>query len=208
MNNLSIKKVATVSGLFLGAFALSVLAADWTEAPCAAPGCNTAAPINVSRDAQTKLGGMVLAGGDATPSGAMLDVDGVGSFTGLSVAGRISSNFLTLTAPGYATANYVLTNTGGGNAEWKAPSSGGLTISEIKAFSIYVKRHLGVQSTETDSTYLFCALSRIESELGRTNAGVYAGNYCQVTKKANGKWAVSGWNADDPEYTCEMTCFK
>jgi hypothetical protein len=120
MNNLSIKKVATVSGLFLGAFALSVLAADWTEAPCAAPGCNTAAPINVSRDAQKKFGGMVLAGGDATASGAMLDVDGVGSFTGLSVAGRISSNFLTLTAPGYATENYVLTNTGGGNAEWKA----------------------------------------------------------------------------------------
>ncbi len=220
MNKISLKKVASVTGLFLGAFALSVLAANWTPADCAAPGCNVDAPINVSNSQQTKIGTLILqdrlsVGKDEVPTaGYTLDVDGPGLFTGLAVTGLLNvsklsiSNQLNINTPGSETKGNVLTTDGNGLAEWK-PASGSITLSEVKSFSVNVPRNGGIRTTSTAPTpYLFCALSRIHSEMSRVNAGVMSNAYCEVKKNADGTWQVSGNRADDPDYTCEMTCFK
>lgn len=90
---LNMKKMAIISGLSLGAFALSALAAtSWTPATQNPPGGNTDAPINVGPSPQFKAGplavGSLVVGKNSVPAtGFDLDVDGFGLFTGLSVSG-------------------------------------------------------------------------------------------------------------------------
>ncbi len=137
-NNLSLKKIATATGLFLGAFALSAFAGDWTPAGCAAPGCNTAAPINVSSVSQYKEGSLAVGKSSGPTNGFDLDVDGNVNFTGSLITSGISVSGLTNTLNlkvGGANANssgYVLTNDGTGIAEWKAATGGG-SSSTVKS---------------------------------------------------------------------------
>lgn len=214
MNQITIKKVAVTTGLFLGAFALSVMAADWTPAGCAAPGCNTEAPINVGSNQQTKSGALTIGGASQNADGSSFFVNGLIKTVGLFVEGMATvdslnvASSLKVTSTGFATANSVLTNVGGGVAEWKVPAAGGLTLSEVTAFPLSVVRNGGLQTYTTATPYLFCALTRIESELGRVDAGAISSGFCKVTKNADGKWKLSGYLADDPDFTCEMTCFK
>jgi hypothetical protein len=225
MNQLSLKKVASVTGLFLGAFALSVIAADWTPPGCAPtdnPGCNTGAPINVSSNQQTKLGALAIRNASQNPNGSSLDVRGLITSTGLFVEGIAQADTVdvlrTLKVAGANSTqeNWVLSNSGGGVVEWKAQNTSGVTISEVKPFVLSVPRDEtpGVTAppvtvTTAPVTYLYCALSLVESEMGRVNAGPrVSGGYCQVTKNADGTWQLSGDNTNDPPYKCEMTCFK
>ncbi len=130
MNKISLKKVASVTGLFLGAFALSVLAESWTPASCNAPDCNVAAPINVGPATQAKAGNLILnstlsVGKETEANGVTLEVDGPGAFTGLRVFGLTNTNLIKVTAPGFDVAGNVLTTDGTGMAEWKPANGGG-----------------------------------------------------------------------------------
>ncbi len=219
MNQLSLKKVASVTGLFLGAFALSVIAADWTPAGCGAPGCNTGAPINVSSNQQTKLGALAIGSASQNPNGSSLDVRGLVTSTGLLVEGIATADTVdvlrTLKVAGANStqANWVLANAGEGVVEWKAQNTGGVTLAEVTPFVLSVptdstKTAAPVTRSTAPSTYLYCALTRVESEMGRVDAGIFSTGYCQITKNGDGTWTLSGDNNDDPAYKCEMTCFK
>ena len=170
-NNLSLKKIAAATGLFLGAFALSAFAGDWTPAGCAAPGCNTAAPINVSSVSQYKEGSLAVGKSSGPTNGFDLDVDGNVNFTGSLITSGISVSGLTNTLNlkvGGANANssgYVLTNDGTGIAEWKAATGG---------------------SSITDFDSSFCYALRA----GRfTRDGAFSGYYLKgVTKSTDGNW--------------------
>ncbi len=220
MNQLTLKKVASVTGLFLGAFALSVIAADWTPAGCGAPGCNTGAPINVTANQQVKAGALTLGNLSQNPNGSSLDVRGTVTSEGLLVEGIATADTVdvlrTLKVAGANStqANWVLANKGGGEVEWKAQNtSNGVTVSEVTPFLLSVptdgtKTAAPVTLSTAPATYLFCALTRVESEMGRVNAGIFSDGYCQITKNDDGTWTLSGDNNDDPPYKCQMTCFK
>lgn len=215
-----ISKIASITGLLLGAFALSAVASNWGPASCTAPGCNTKAPINVGPDAQTKKGPLAIGKSEelSPTTGFDLDVVGVGFFGGVKVGGALevigNTKLKTLqigdvTSSGDKQIGYVLSKKDeNGTVEWKASTNQSLTVSSVAEFEIAVKRNVGLQSTITPVPYLFCALSRVESEMGRVDAGKNSSGYCQVTKNTDGKWTVSGYLADDPDYVCKMTCFK
>ncbi len=225
MNQLSLKKVASVPGLFLGAFALSVIAADWTPPGCAPtdnPGCNTGAPINVTSNRQVKEGALTLGNLSQNPNGSSLDVRGLVTSTGLLVEGIATADTVdvlrTLKVAGANSTqqNWVLANAGEGVVEWKAQNtSNGVTVSEVKRFTLSVPRDEGdppvnppVITSTAPTAYLFCALTFMESEMGRVNKDEFSDSYCQITKNDDGTWTLSGDNNDDPPYQCDMTCFK
>ncbi len=211
MNNLSIKKVATVSGLFLGAFAFSVLAANWTEAPCAAPGCNTGAPINVTDTEQTKAGNLILnrslsVGKDTKAiDGYNFDVSGFSIFDGIKVAGLTETTNLMVKSAG--SDGNVLTRGVDGLAEWKAPANTGLTSLTVSTFQVIIPRgenNVTVRTATTDTAFLFCAISKMDNfaNSDRDNSS------CAVEKLTDGKWKITGKRGDDPDWVCAMTCFK
>ncbi len=68
-----IAKVATVTGIFLGAFAISVLAGTWTAPATTAPGGNPDAPLNVGYGVQTKQGGIILNSLDSTAGNPVMN---------------------------------------------------------------------------------------------------------------------------------------
>jgi hypothetical protein len=215
MNQLSLKKVASVTGLFLGAFALSVIAAnDWSPAGCDAPGCNVGAPINVTVSPQVKAGALTVAGSSQNSNGSSLDVKGIVTATGLLVEGIATAdtvdvlNTLKVSGENSGQVGYVLANKGGGEVEWKAPNSGSIIISEVTNFPLNIVRKGGIRSYTTPTPYLFCGFSRISSEMFRVDAGDATSAYCQITKNTDGKWKLSGRLADDPDFRCEMVCFK
>jgi hypothetical protein len=80
MISLNLKRIAVIGGLFLGAFTLSAIAADWTPATCAAPGCNTEAPINVGTAEQYKVGPLAVGKSSKPVVGYDFEVDGLGIF--------------------------------------------------------------------------------------------------------------------------------
>lgn len=219
MNQLTLKKVASVTGLFLGAFALSVMAADWTPAGCDAPGCNVGAPINVTISPQVKAGALTIAGSSQNQNGSSMDVKGLVTSTGLLVEGIATAdtvdvlNTLKVAGENSGQVGYVLANKGGGEVEWKAQNPGGVSISQVTPFVLSVptdgsKTAAPVTKSTAPTTYLYCALTRVESEMGRVDAGIFSDGYCQITKNNDGTWTLSGDNNDDPTYKCEMTCFK
>jgi hypothetical protein len=118
-------------GLFLGAFALSALAVDWTAPTANPPANNAPAPVNVSISPQAKAGPFAVGKATAPSTGYNLDVAGSGLFTGLLVSGDLrvmgttTTDRLTVGGVDIGKAGYVLTNKGGtGEAEWKPNTSG------------------------------------------------------------------------------------
>jgi hypothetical protein len=101
-----------------------------------------------------------------------------------------------------------LTNDGTGKAEWKAKGAGTITLNDVQTFTLSLIRKGGLKTVTTPTTYQYCALSRIDAEMGRVNAGSISGAYCEVSKNNDGSWKLSGYLADDPDFTCKMTCFK
>ena len=119
-------KITALAGLMIGSFAFAVMAETytWTPATTAAPGDNMPAPINVSKNSQSKRGGLQILG-ESLNNGYALDVNGPGYFTGLTVSGSIVVNSLFVNSADKDKAGYVLTNDGTGKAEWKSVSSAG-----------------------------------------------------------------------------------
>ncbi len=94
----TLARIATLSGLILGAFAVSAVAATWTPPPSAPPTGNPDAPVNVGSATQTKLGW-------------------------LGVRGLIATDFTLAT--GTPAAGKVLTAIDSlGNATWVTPTVG------------------------------------------------------------------------------------
>ena len=209
MNTKQLKRIASLAGLMIGSFALAVMAESfsWTPPTCAAPGCNIPAPINVGGNHQYKEGSIALGGSTASPTGYAFEANGLGYFTGMKIAGSLFTTGLVLEGDNMDKIGYVLTNAGSGRAEWKAKGSSSITLSDVSSFTLQMNRNDGAKSVSTPTTYLFCALTRIESEMSRVDAGG-AINNCQVTKNPNGTWSVSGYVGNDPPYKCQMTCFK
>ena len=164
-----LKQIATLSGLMIGAFAISVLAESyvWTPADCPAPECNVAAPINISDKVQYKQGGLAL-GGSSFSNGYALDVNGPGYFTGLMVAGRVAANSLLVNGVDKDKNGYVLTNDGSGVAEWK-PAKGG-------------------DNDRWDSDFCYALVA------GRwTREGAFSGYYLKgLTKSSDDAWDAYG----------------
>ncbi len=218
MNKLSLKKVASVTVLFIGAFALSVFASSWSPAGCSAPGCNSERPIIESDEQnlpQTKTGALTIENGSQNPNGSTLDVKGLFSMVGLYLSNGIASadtvnvlNKLIVRGVNSDKVGYVLANNGSGVAEWKAPNTGGMTISEVRFFPLNFIRYGGVQTYTTPSTYLFCGFSRISSEMFRVDADFQTYGYCKIDRNTDGTWRLRGYLADDPDFRCEMVCFK
>lgn len=93
----TLARIATLSGLILGAFAVSAVAATWTPPPSAPPTGNPDAPVNVGSVTQTKLGW-------------------------LGVRGLIATDFTLATST--PAAGKVLTAIDSlGNAAWQTPAS-------------------------------------------------------------------------------------
>ncbi len=218
MNQLSLKKVASVTVIFIGAFALSVFASSWSPAGCSAPGCNSEGPIIGSDERnlpQTKTGALTIDNGSQNPNSSTLDVKGLFSMVGLYLSNGIASadtvnvlNKLIVKGVNSDKVGYVLANNGSGVAEWKPSIAGGITISNVSFFPLNLIRNGGVQTYTTPTPYLFCGFSRISSEMFRVNAGDITTAHCQITKNSDGKWKLTGYLANDPDFRCEMICFK
>ena len=114
-----VSKIATITGLALGAFALSALATGtWTAPSAPAPGGNVDAPINVGGTPQYKTGALGIGAGTIAPaSKALLQVFGAGIIETLGV-----TNLYVVS--GEQTAGNVLTLDGGGKAVWAKPTGG------------------------------------------------------------------------------------
>ena len=104
-NSSLLARIAVLSGLALGAFALSALATvGWNEAPADPPSNNTSAPINVGGLLQTKTGTLVV--------------------NGLAV------NYLTV-ASGTPAVGKVLVSDANGNAKWASGGRGWVDIGTL-----------------------------------------------------------------------------
>ncbi len=215
MNKLSLKKVISLTVLFIGAFALSVFASSWSPAGGSAPGFNSEGPIDEGAVPQTKTGALTIGNGSQNPNGSVLDTRGLFSMVGLYLQNGMAAadtvnvlNKLIVKGVNSDKVGYLLTNNGTGVVGWKAPISGGITLSEVKFFPLNVIRYGGRQTLNTPTTYLFCGFSRISSEMFRVNAGDESLGYCKIDKNTDGTWRLRGYLADDPDFRCEMVCFK
>ena len=127
MNNKTstLARIATITGLALGAFALSAVAGNWTAPSTTPPTCPSGqsgcdAPINVGASNQAKVGTLSI--GTSIPSAWKLDVEGGGYLQALVVGTNIPKTFQYL--DGNQGDNKVLTSYANGDASWKAPSGG------------------------------------------------------------------------------------
>lgn len=182
-----IKKISIVTGLLIGSFALSVLAEDmdivssgWKPAPCTPDQCNTASPLNVSKTVQNKDGGLSL-GGLSLINGYALEVNGLGYFTGLKVAGTVSTKGL-IVEDGDQTKGGVLTNDGTGKAEWKPINQlngNGSTGSSLNSSYCYASKASGSYPVGAFDGYYLKGLIKstgdVQVDGGRSSVG---GVYC------------------------------
>ncbi len=124
-----ITRIAAITGLMLGAFALAVTAGTWTAPTCSPPDCNVDAPINVGVSAQTKLGALGLAPGNLiiwdgstnVPAGSVLVADGTGHGGAIWGSASGSGNGIP--------NNIVVINS---NQNWTVPA--GVTKVRIRAW--------------------------------------------------------------------------
>lgn len=122
----SLKKIASIAGLFLGAFAISAIAATWTPPTAPPPSGNVDAPINAGTGDQGKAGRLAV-GATAFRTGVQkLDIPGS------ALINDIVTNTLTITSN--AGANKVLTSDANGVATWQVAQNTG-TSSGIRIVS-------------------------------------------------------------------------
>ncbi len=174
MNNKNLSnKIATIAGLFLGAFVLSALAADWTAPTANPPANNTKAPINVGTILQSKDGTLTVknmsVGKTTVPaSGYSFDVVGNGLLSGLLVSGKTVTDTLQIGSTDISKTGYVLTNKDGtGEAEWKPNTSGLSGASRIycAAASDGKKYYIPKDKDDAFSTLIDLINTEISSEL-------------------------------------------
>lgn len=157
----SIKQVAVVSGLFLGAFVLSALAADWTPPTANPPSNNTPAPINVGTASQVKAGPFAVGQGTVAESGLDFQVAKVAKLGALwvsgdaKIVGTTTTDRLTVGGVNAGNAGYVLTNDnlGSGRAEWKPNTSGLSGASRIYCAAVSDGRKYLIPKDSTAEIY-------------------------------------------------------
>jgi hypothetical protein len=117
-------RVATLSGLVLGAFAMSALAGTWTAPTATPPAGNVDAPVNIGAITQTKLGW-------------------------LGVRGLIATDFTLAT--GTPVAGQVLTAIDSlGTAAWATPTGGmGGSLGRVYSYHQYTTFTNGVSANIT-----------------------------------------------------------
>jgi len=124
------KIVAIVFAVIVVCFAIAVYVSAWTEPSAVPPGANVPAPLNVSSQAQTKVGGLLLNTG-GFPNGLIVDQGNVGIGTTtpgykLDVNGDInipSTGFLRIGGSA-GSSGQALTRTATGMT-WQIISGGG-----------------------------------------------------------------------------------
>ncbi|MEI6304477.1 MAG: hypothetical protein WCP09_00455 [Candidatus Taylorbacteria bacterium] len=142
MNKTSlINRIVTVTGLALGGFALSVLAATtWTAPSTPPPGNNVDAPINVGASTQKKAGALGIGSGTMPGGTTIFDVFGTAVINALQTASiNVQGTPGSLTVSGPTTLNGPVRLTSGasanvgkylqmadasGNVTWGSPTSG------------------------------------------------------------------------------------
>ena len=204
-NNLNLKKIATIAGLFLGAFAISAFAASWTPPITSAPGGNTGAPINVTTSPQYKEGSLAIGKGSLPSLGFDLEVDGPAIFSGALIAGGLSTEGITKT--GYLTvggsdsdkAGYVLTNKADsagkatGEVEWKPAGSGNGNSSNNVSVYNFTSRYYELMQNE-DFRAWFRSLPKGEAML-KPLSGDFVG-----------KFNNEGWSSSNARITADKLC--
>lgn len=135
----NLQKIAVITGLLLGAFAISALA-DWSApgtptSPISPPNCPTGdygcdAPINVGAATQYKSGPLGVGATSGLSTGVNFEAFGTAVLQNLLAGNATTSTFAMTSGAG---ANKVLTSDANGNATWKTPSggSGGSGVSSI-----------------------------------------------------------------------------
>jgi len=107
-----IKKVAIISGLMLGGFAIAALAASWTPPTAQPPENNVDAPINVGSSPQGKVGRLGLGQAQPRVGAAVLDVLGAG------VIDNLFANTFTLTSGSPENGKVLTATNNNGLATW------------------------------------------------------------------------------------------
>lgn len=193
-------------GLFVGIITFSLPALAQFPAPCAPPGCNAAAPLNVSAEAQIKTGNLQLNG---------LDAGGNPRTYGLLIAnGRVGIGTLTPTAKlhvvgnvriqdGTQSAGKILTSGVDGTAYW-ASSTASFVVSDYDYYSINIRRN-STETLTTPSPYTFCGLTRLGPDFANSDN---PNSYCAIDRNGDGTWRIHGQRDDDPDFICGMTCFR
>ena len=123
-----IARIAVISGLALGAFALSALAGSWSAPIQQPPSGNVDAPINVGSSNQAKIGSLTI--GTSTVQSSPLDVEGLGYIQALIVGKNTAKTFQYV--DGNQAKGKVLESDAAGSASWVATSTLGL-VSQITA---------------------------------------------------------------------------
>ena len=138
-----VSKIATITGLALGAFALSALAAGtWTAPSTAAPYGNVDAPINVGGTVATpqyKTGALGIGTSYGNFYGELFHVYGVGVIDNLfagnaMVGGYLSANNLRVRPGNGVTGKYLKAINDGGEAVWDTPVS---TVTQSYRVELY-----------------------------------------------------------------------
>jgi hypothetical protein len=195
-SSINIKKVVTITGLFLGAFAMSVFAGSWTAAPLPAPDGNTGAPINVTSSDQSKEGRLSVFMSALPTAGWQFEVGGKGKMTGLWVTGRTITDSLTIGGVDFDKAGYVLTNDGTGDALWKAPSAV-ISVGTIN------------NSAEVDLSWDTVANYRTkkcsESGVCKRDQDLGVQGFCALTKQQVKVYSKDASFSDGDEVTCNLT---
>ncbi len=214
----NLKRVAVIGGLFLGAFTLSAIASEWAPATCAAPGCNTEAPINTGSAKQYKIGPLAIGKVSLPVDGYDLEVDGIAFLSGLKIGGDLqvlghtqvnSLQIGEVTLSGDQQKGYVLTKKDGvGNVEWRTPSA---SVGAIRT-SPDLRLDPGTSGNATKSlgTQSFCALAS-EYVFVRTDGNFNQGDGigCSVSNSA-GAWTLSAVRSSgntDVGIICRAVCF-
>ena len=143
MNKISlINRIAAITGLAIGGFALSVLAATtWTAPAGPAPSNNVDAPINVGASTQKKTGALGIGNGTMPGGSTIFDVFGTAVINALQTASvNIQGTPGSLTVSGPTTLSGSVKITSGasanvgkylqmadasGNVTWGDPAAGG-----------------------------------------------------------------------------------
>lgn len=132
--SIQISRIAAITGLALGAFALAAIAqtgSTWNNPSHTPPTCNTGepgcdAPINVGGTIATpqyKAGALGIGALTGMPPGTAFEVFGTGLFTGI-VTGNLN------VSAGSPAAGNLLISDASGNASWVSPSAA--LTTEIK----------------------------------------------------------------------------
>lgn len=85
-----LNKIVSVTGLALGAFALSALAGSWSAPTLPPPSGNTDAPINVGTSPQHKAGTLALGKTSDALSGLVADINGAIGAVNLITTGDVT----------------------------------------------------------------------------------------------------------------------